>query len=416
MKSIRTLFNKLEPPSLSDEVDEVRPFFVIVFIVLMFLYVSAVYSSPVLQQPVRLALFTILMVIHGALYWYVGWFAKSYRRSIFYLVLQGIMAFVLILLADYSVLILGLYPPLVGIASGILPTVWQKAVAIAAYLGAAIFIFILITGGDAFWGWAWTAIPLTLFVVVYVVLYTRQIEARERVQALLDELETAHHQLAEYAAQVEDLTLANERQRMARELHDTLTQGVAGLILQLEAVNAHLTSDNSVRAQEIVQQALARARETLAESRRVIDDLRAEASSSDLADVIRQEVDRFTSATGIPCEIDLAIPRAFPETTCDHIIRIIAEGLTNIARHAQASQVRMRVAIGNAGDLEIALRDDGIGFDPTETATCSGHYGLLGMRERARLAGGTVEVQSVVGEGTTVHLVLPLPEEQEPND
>jgi len=382
----------------------------------MFLYVSAVYTSPVLQQPVRLALFTILMVIHGALYWYVGWFAKSNGRSIAYLVLQGILAFVLILLADYSVMILGLYPPLIGIASGILSTVWQKAIAISVYLGAAILIFILTTGGDAFWGWAWTAIPLTLFVVVYVVLYTRQVEARERAQALLDELETAHHQLAEYAAQVEDLTLANERQRMARELHDTLVQGVAGLILQLEAVNAHLVNDHSVRAQEIVQQSLIRARETLANARRAIDDLRAETTSPDVAEAIHQEVNRFTMATGIPCELDLAISCTFPDTICDHIIRIVAEGLTNIARHAKASQVWLRVVINNAGNLKIALRDDGISFDPAEIVTRSGHYGLLGIRERARLAGGSLEVQSATGEGTTLYLVLPLPEEQDSND
>ncbi len=421
MKSIQTLLNKINPPSLSDkassddEVKEVRPFFIIVFIVLMFLYISAVYAVPNLQQPVRLTLFTALMILHGALYWYVGWFTKSYRRTIFYLVLQGILAFGLILLADYSVLILGLYPPLIGVASGILPTMWQKAVAISVYLGVAIFIFILTTGSDALWDWAWTAIPLTLFVVVYVVLFTRQLEARERVQTLLDELETAHHQLAEYAAQVEDLTLASERQRMARELHDTLAQGVAGLILQLEAVNAHLATDRHDRAQEIVQQALIRARETLADARRAIDDLRTETSSPQLADAIRKEVDRFTTATGIPCELELSVPTTLLESTCEHIIRIVAEGLTNIARHAQASQVWLRVVIV-AEKLEVELRDDGIGFDLVELTTRSGHYGLLGMRERARLAGGTLEVQSVTGGGTTLRLTLPLPEEQAPHD
>jgi NarL family two-component system sensor histidine kinase YdfH len=416
MKPIRAFLNKLGPSSLDDDVDEVRPFFIIVFIVLMFLYVSAVYASPVLRQPVRLASFTVLMVIHGALYWYVGWFTKSYRRSISYLVLQGVLAFVLVLLSDHSVLILGLYPPLIGIASGILPTTWQKAAAIVAYLGVAFLTFILVTGGDAFWDWAWTAIPLTLFVVVYVVLYTRQVEAREQVQALLDELETAHHQLAEYAAQVEDLTLVNERQRMARELHDTLTQGVAGLILQLEAVNAHLTNSRADRAQEIVQQALVRARETLTESRRAIDDLRAEVSTPELADAIRKEVNRFTTATGIPCELELTISRSIAPKTCDHIIRIVAEGLTNIARHAQASRVWLRVAVSGDNDLKISLRDDGMGFDLAEIAARSGHYGLLGMRERARLAGGAIEIQSAAGEGTTLHLILPLPEAQDTND
>src|SRR5690606_37880015 len=90
----------------------------------------------------------------------------------------------------------------------------------------------------------------------------------------LAELETAHRQLAAYAAQVESLTLSNERQRMARELHDTLSQGVAALVLQLEAANAHLQNGRHDRAAGIIDLSLRRARNTLAESRAAIDDLR----------------------------------------------------------------------------------------------------------------------------------------------
>jgi NarL family two-component system sensor histidine kinase YdfH len=134
-----------------------------------------------------------------------------------------------------------------------------------------------------------------------------------------------------------------------------------------------------------------------------------------LAEGIRKEVNRFTTATGIPCELDLAIIPALPATTCEHIIRIVAEGLTNIARHAQANQVWLRIVINNERQ-EIELRDNGVGFDPTGTMVQSGHYGLLGIRERARLAGGTLDVQSVVGQGTTLQLTLALPEEQSIND
>ena len=106
-------------------------------------------------------------------------------------------------------------------------------------------------------------------------MYSRQADARVKAQELLAELEAANRRLTESADQIEDLTLANERQRMARELHDTLAQGLAGLILQLEAADSHLASGHPDRAQAIVQQAMTRARETLAESRRAIDGLRA---------------------------------------------------------------------------------------------------------------------------------------------
>src|SRR5512141_2059623 len=96
-------------------------------------------------------------------------------------------------------------------------------------------------------------------------------------------------QLTEYAAQVEDLTIANERQRIARELHDTLSQGLAGLILQLEAADAHLSNKNSEQAQTIVTNAMAQARVTLADARHAIDDLR-QSSRDDLDSALRLEI------------------------------------------------------------------------------------------------------------------------------
>ena len=246
------------------------------------------------------------------------------------------------------------------------------------------------------------------FVVVYVVLYGRQVEARDRAQSLLRELETANTELAEYADRVEDLTLAAERQRMARELHDTLAQGVAGLILQLEAADSHLSGGRAERAQGIVQQAMARARATLAEARQVIGDLREQPSSSpDLASALREETERFTRATGISCELDLRLPDALPDTLCEHTVRVVAEALANVARHAQANHVWVG-GVETEEWLEIEVRDDGVGFDPAAITTESGHYGLIGMRERARLAGGTLAIDSVPGTGTRLLLRLPL--------
>lgn len=88
-------------------------------------------------------------------------------------------------------------------------------------------------------------------------------------------------------------------------------------------------------------------------------------------------------------------------------MRIVVEGLTNIARHAQASHAWVRIARAN-DQLEIEMRDDGCGFDPTAAASEPGHYGLLGMRECARLAGGTLAVESTPGKGTTLWLSVPI--------
>ncbi|MCA9930154.1 MAG: sensor histidine kinase, partial [Anaerolineales bacterium] len=200
--------------------------------------------------------------------------------------------------------------------------------------------------------------------------------------------------------------------RMARELHDTLAQGVAGLVLQLETANNHLENGRTPRAQTIIQQSMRRARTTLADARAAIDDLRLEDRS--LPDAIQHHADRFTQATGIPCHLTLDIAtatsarsvQAVPETIADHAKRIVSESLTNITRHAQANNVWLTVRQENR-QLLITVQDDGVGFD-VETAVRAGHYGLLGMRERARLVNGTFVINSDPEKGTHLSLTLPL--------
>jgi NarL family two-component system sensor histidine kinase YdfH len=237
-------------------------------------------------------------------------------------------------------------------------------------------------------------------------MFQRQAIARQQTQALLADLEIAHRQLAEYAIQVEALTITNERERMARELHDTLAQGLAGLILQLEAADTHLSRGQVERAQKITVQAMARARATLADARHAIDDLRDTNPILDIESAVRAEAERFASATGIPCDLDLEITARVPEPVAEQVLKIISEGLTNIARHARAKNVRLQMEAHN-GLLEMAIKDDGSGFETSKEVN-SGHYGLVGMRERARLAGGTLEIHSQPGEGTALRLRLPL--------
>jgi len=247
-------------------------------------------------------------------------------------------------------------------------------------------------------------LPAFVLVVVYAL---RQARARTQTQRLLRELEQAHRQLADDAVRLEELTRAAERQRMARELHDTLAQGLAGLILQLEAVKAHLIAGREERALEIVIQAMGRARTSLATARSVIDDLRTEAMTpTDLQHALEEEIGRFTAATGIPCTTQFFSLALVPEAFGESIMRSVAEGLLNIARHAQASQVWVCVAQHDQ-ELAIEVRDNGRGFDPTTVAQ-QGHYGLPGLRERARLLDGQFALLTDPGEGTTLRFLLPV--------
>jgi NarL family two-component system sensor histidine kinase YdfH len=245
---------------------------------------------------------------------------------------------------------------------------------------------------------------MVIFVVIYVTLYMRQNEAREHAQSLAAELETANRRLSEYAAEVEDLTIANERQRMARELHDTLSQGLAGLILQLEAADAHLSNHRNDKAHTIITNAMVQARATLADARRAIDDLR-QPLLGNLDSAIRVEISRFTDATGIPIMFQSDPIPSLPDPSKEILVRAIAEALTNIANHANAQNVEIHIRV-NEENLWVTIRDDGQGFDVT--AIPAGHYGILGIKERVRLVNGNFEIQSGNGKGTTLNLKIPL--------
>lgn len=232
--------------------------------------------------------------------------------------------------------------------------------------------------------------------------------SHEHTKDLLRKLDVAHAQLSTYALRVEELTLITERQRIARDLHDTLVQGVAGLVMQMNVVQTHLQHQRAERAQEILEQVIESARDTLADARCAIGELRtACVRPDDLIEVVQEEISRFSATTEIPCIADLALLSRTPAPFCEHVLRAITEGLTNVARHAHAHTVRIYVTL-RGEVLTVEVGDDGIGFDPVITEMQIGQYGLLGMRERAKLIGGHLEIESERSVGTTLRVHLPI--------
>lgn len=363
-------------------------------------------KNPALQTTLIAVVYFALVLVHIVLHWLLEKIASQPEKQTWYILAQGALAFIISWMAGEIGVILGLYMGLLGEAVGLLGLNRRSFFSSAFYLTLAIVNASQILDWSAL-GWTVVGvIPMVFFVVAYVTLYMRQIEAREQAQSLLAELEVANRQLSEYAVRVENLTLANERQRMARELHDTLSQGLAGLILQLEAADAHLAKERPERARQIVGAAMEQARETLANARQAIGDLRSSVEEFDnLEQALEAEVMRFEQATGLPCMLEVKLTGELPDPIVETGLRVVSEALTNIARHAQATHAWVRVE-ATAAELRLEIRDDGLGFDPDTVD--AGHYGLLGMQERARLVGGTLYVSSEQGQGTTVTFRLPL--------
>ncbi|KAA3664506.1 MAG: sensor histidine kinase [Chloroflexi bacterium] len=407
--TMRNLFHQKLDPDIKAEIKETRPFLLILIAVLIFLYGFALSSTPELRQPNRLIPITLLMLLHGALHWYVAYLTTRQTHLVLYLTVQILIVIALTFITRQEAIIMGLYLALAGETVGILAD-WRRSL-----IAAIGYLCLMALSFGIFWGWAtapqWigTLVIMLLFVLVYVVLFMRQLLARDRAQQLLKELQTAHNQLADYSQRVETLTLETERQRMARELHDTLAQGLTGLVLQLEAMEAHLEKGNPDEAYQIVGQARDRARITLADARRAIDDLRTAETMPIKA--ITREAERFSTATGIPCQLTLPSSLPLSKQCSEHAVRFVTEGLANVTRHAQATEVWVTVEVEN-GRIHLQIRDNGIGFDNSNGTIPTGHYGLLGLRERARLANGTLTIDTAPGEGTVLKMEIPADSDQ----
>jgi two-component system, NarL family, sensor kinase len=239
---------------------------------------------------------------------------------------------------------------------------------------------------------------------------------RELTAAELRLLSTIAYQVgiavdrARLAEDAPRLARAEERTRIAREIHDTLAQGLTAITLQLEGALHHLERDPQ-RARERVERALATARQSLEEARGSVMDLRTvPLAGKPLAEALSALGRAFTSETGVRVHVKAAAEPALSLRTEAELFRIAQEALANVRSHAQATEVSI-VLVARDGELRLAIRDDGRGFDPKLSR--AGHHGLLGMRERARLLGGRLRVVSRPGHGTLIAATVPLHAERD---
>ena len=200
------------------------------------------------------------------------------------------------------------------------------------------------------------------------------------------------------------LARAEERARIAREIHDTLAQGLTGIALHIEGAMNHLETDPG-RARERLGRALAMSRESLEEARRSAQNLRAAPlESKPLGEALGALARRFTSETGIRVPVRLAGDRALPLAVEAELFRIAQEALANVRRHARATGASLLLG-ADSETVRLVVKDNGVGF---QTGAAGGGNGIPGMRERARLLGGGLRITSRPGRGTTLTAWAPL--------
>lgn len=243
-----------------------------------------------------------------------------------------------------------------------------------------------------------TGALMRIALLYLVPLLVSVLAQRERKQHA--ELEAAHQRLRRHAATVEQLAVSHERNRVARELHDTLAHSLAGLSVQLEALRTLLTHDPAA-AQDALNDVTILARNGLEESRQAIQALRTDPLKTlGLVGALRSTLRAFQARTGVQADLSVAGKELdLTDEEAQALFRIADEALTNVERHAAAQQVTVRLAFG-ADRIDLVIRDDGVGFDPA--AVDHDRYGLTGIQERAAMIGATLKVHSRPGGGARI--------------
>jgi signal transduction histidine kinase len=288
---------------------------------------------------------------------------------------------------------------LVGRSVQVLPPPWAPVVCLP--VGAVLMGHGLLMDPTVSWGHAAREATgmLVATVITFVVSRIAVNERRAR-----SELAAANQRLQAYATQAEALATTQERNRLAREIHDTLAQGFTGIALQLEAIDSALAGGRLDVAAQRLGQAKSLAREGLAEARRSVQALRPRAlEQQSLLEALPDAVRGLTAGSALAVRVETPddAPVLAPEIEAD-LLRIAQEAVTNVVKHANASNLAVR--LGWDGEcVELRVRDDGRGISaaPSDAAEPSG-FGMTAMRERVERHGGTLRVSSIPGAGSEV--------------
>jgi signal transduction histidine kinase len=275
---------------------------------------------------------------------------------------------------------------------------WTLALAVAGLAGPTIA---WAHGDEPLWGPGETLVGAVLSLLLGLWI-TRSLELSAQRAALIEELESTR---AELAAAHHEQGVAAERERWARDVHDTLAQGYTSIVVLAQTAAAQLDPDPEAARERLglIEEV---ARENLAEARAMVAAFSpVPLEGATLVEALHRLAERFGRETGMSTRVDTAALDGAPALSRNDevvLLRAAQEALSNVRRHAAASAVVLRLSdVG--GCVSMHVEDDGVGFDP---ADATGH-GLAGLRSRVAEAGGEVDVVSAPGEGTRVTVRVP---------
>ena len=228
---------------------------------------------------------------------------------------------------------------------------------------------------------------LLINVLILVIAGFAQLnkEERERKDILYKELFDAHRQLKQYTEEVNRLTVVEERNRIARDIHDTLGHNMTALIMQLQMAE-HLLREDASKAESLLANALSTAKDSMAGIREVVETLRGADTCLIPAEAIKKLVGEFAAKTGADISLETSGEQGIQDPAASAAVyRILQEAMTNAVRHGKASEIQVKLDCSNEL-ISFCVRDNGVGSE-----LVSEGYGLKGIRERVEAFGGMVE-------------------------
>jgi PAS domain S-box-containing protein len=238
-----------------------------------------------------------------------------------------------------------------------------------------------------------------------MVFNTRDITERVLAEKQLKALQSDQEKLLERTVQATE----QERKRLAAELHDGPVQQLTALDISLERARRTLDRASTAPERETIERVQVRLREEVGELRKMMSDLRPPALDNlGLVAALQDQLTAVRRETGLECSMESKLDTRLLPAQEIVLYRVAQEALTNVVKHAGAERIQVSLQPSN-GHIVLEVRDDGAGFIPSEAAASasSGHFGLLGMRERVEMAGGSWELDSRAGSGTVIRARLP---------
>ena len=363
-------------------------------------YASTIAALIYLRRPVP-AWEVVVLVTAGIAYLVIGTYgfsrcrgseARAMRAG--YFVIQLSLAAVLILLRGSSGELALILLPLAGQSALLLPLHFMVPVCVLIYVTLVIPFLLRSRWVDA--------IALAIVYgtgIVFVVVFTRMAASEREARTALAE---ANQLLRDHASEVEELAATRERNRLAREIHDSLGHYLTVVNVQIGAARTVLDQDRP-RAVEHLSKAQALTQEGLAEVRHSVATLRASPTESrPLPEALAKLIQQWKAA-GLCIKLHISgEARPLSPQTNLTLYRAAQEGLTNVAKHAHANDVDVTLNYDSAQTTRLRVKDDGVGSKNSE-----GGFGLLGVRERVQLLNGNVHVRTEVGKGFTLEVEVP---------